>query len=251
MISEKLDIRSTELNYRDPVSYYMARWFDEQFTVDVLNKTGFCGLGFTLASDDLDRHHIDYYFTGYDNKIHYVDSKIHVRGFNHPDFKTGRPVYIDAITVGEPAWNSDTEFFSFVYRGKIYFCCHRDALSIQPSFVRESIGQNGHKQNLFHFNVNDFINIKSTRAADIPPVLFSCYEDAYEIFARTRRYVYEFNYARSESEKAFNNKQRYAAIERMRDAFIPIIQKFNSASMMESGASDISGNLSDIYKLIG
>ena len=60
MIAEDL-ILPDNLNYRDPVSYMAARWFDEPFQADVLSKA--LGEKFHITSVDEDRYvHADFWF---------------------------------------------------------------------------------------------------------------------------------------------------------------------------------------------
>ena len=59
MINIDLTFDDDRMNFRDPISYYFAKWFDEQFTVDILNSLNIYA---ELTSDEEDKNHIDYKF---------------------------------------------------------------------------------------------------------------------------------------------------------------------------------------------
>ena len=230
MLQEDLTIRDSSLNYRDCVSYYFARWFDEPFTVDVLNNYSGRNIQFELASDDLDRQHIDYLFTGLDGKIHYVDAKTHIRNFHYLDDSL-KEHYFDVITVGENAWTSQTEFFSFVHKTHIYLCYHIEAHQYaQLVKVSSSKGQNGHQQQLLHFSVESLKSLPHTTTFMIPSELARCYADAYDIFERNRNFVYDILPGKTGSQKQYAVQQRLRTLNTMREELLAVIRSYNNAT---------------------
>ena len=271
MISENLTIRDSSLNYRDCVSYYFARWFDEPFTVDVLNNYSGRSVHFELAPDELDRQHIDYLFTGLDNRVHYVDSKTHIRNFHYLD-ESLKEHYFDVITVGENAWTSQTEFFSFVHKTRIYLCYHAETHHYaQPVKISSSKGQNNHKQNLYHFSIESLKSLPHTTSFEIPKELARLYADAYDIFERNRNFVYDILPGKTESQKQYAVQQRLRTLNTMKDELLSVIKNYNACtkqydkfavlSMISSSSEDkrngssavsteISNDLQEIYSLL-
>ena len=247
MISTSISLSDGDKDYRDIIGFYFAKWFDEPFTVDVLNRTHFRNLSFKLTSTQNDRLHRDYEFVGLDNKIHYVDSKTHYHNFEYDKSKVAARA-ADVITIGEYALNSKTEFISFVYRQKIYFIHHLSINSITPIHTQVSKGQNNKQQTLSHYSVESLINLPTTYYTEIPTLMWECYEEAYKLYLYYKNDVF-IHSSPKKKDTSSNIEYNFKSAEAMRTNLIPIIEKFNKI-YDELPKEDENTVLTDIYSLL-
>lgn len=258
MISTDLTINSGDLNHRNCVGYYFARWFDEPFAVAVLNLLD-TNSRYALADDAQDQQHVDYTETTADGRVVRSDSKVVTRNFPYKDETTSKTNYADVVTVGEYVLTSSNhpDIISFYYRNRIYQVDYSGFVTkLKPVAVSESEGENNHKQRLFHYRIVDIHEMESSvRIKDVPHTLSKCYDAAMKILEQTRNFILEIPRATNDEKRAFYTKVRYDALERMRNDLTDIIYRFNKELQICQNSAvlpevDVDYGLTEIYDLL-
>lgn len=265
MISNNLIINSADLNHRNCAGYYFARWFDESFCVDVLNLLSKVDNKYQLADDNMDQQHCDYTFVDINGLIKRCDSKTVTKNFGYSNSidssKAASKDYCDVITIGEYVLSSvhRPDIISFYYRGRIFLIDSGRFANISPISITESEGENKHKQNLFHYRVDDIIK-EDVNAFEVPEAFSRIYDSAYKILEQTRNFILEMPRATNDAARDYNKKVRLQSVERMKDSLISYINEFNNAESSYRNQcfvtknvvsnTSISDNLSEIYDLL-
>lgn len=244
MININLESIDSRLNFRDPVSFYFAKWFDEQFTVDILNCTG---IKAQLADAIQDKHHIDYTFI-IDGIVHTADSKLHMHNFRF-DSNTSVKKCEDIISIGNYAlYNSTVEYYSFIWNSSLYIIQRMKFASVTPIKVRNnSRGQNGSYQSLYQYNIRDLINI-ADYVFKISDSKYKCYDDAYKIYCKYR-YINEGFREGCVSKDSSVCLSEYHALEDMRSELLEVIKRYNEI-YNELPRIDTVSTLDSVMKLI-
>lgn len=244
MININLTFDDNRLDFRDPISYYFAKWFDEQFAVDILNSTN---IKADLSSDEDDKNHIDYKFV-LNGNTYTADSKIHIHNYEYTDANNVKR-WTDVITVGNYAlYASDCDYYSFVWRSKLYFVSRNKMLNMEPlRTIENSVGQNGSVQNLMQFSVF-LLSENCDMWYEIPEEKYNIYQKAYHTFSYCRNAVYDMPpELRKNPELCQNQKIRY--IRYMKQELETIISDYNKI-YNEIPTVNIENNLSDIMNLL-
>ena len=265
MISNNLIINSADLNHRNCAGYYFARWFDEPFCVDVLNLLSKTDNKYQLADDNMDQQHCDYTFVDINGLMKRCDSKTVTKNFGYTNptdsSKSTSKDYCDVITIGEYVLSSAhrPDIISFYYRGRIFLIDSSRFANISPISITESEGENKHKQNLFHYRIDDIIK-ENVNAFEVPEEFSRIYDSAYKILEQTRNFILEIPRATNDAAREYNRKVRLQSVERMRDSLITYINDFNNTESSyrkqyfvtenEISNTSISDNLSEIYDLL-
>ena len=191
MLNEELIIPEDNLNSRDPVALYMAKWFDEPFQADMLTR--FTSITHCLTTQKQDRdHHADIYFTDQStNTQKFIDAKSVTRNFEYVEQTIGRTSYTDAVAIGQYALSSKVNYFSFVWRSGLYVVLHSSLHTVTPVRVKVSYGQNYHRQVLSHYSVQSLIAIPETKHYVIPEPYMKVYDDAYACYERSRNMMFD------------------------------------------------------------
>ena len=244
MISIDLTFDDERMNFRDPISYYFAKWFDEQFTVDILNSLNIYA---ELTSDEEDKNHIDYKFV-LNGNTYSADSKIHVHNFEYTDLNNTKR-WTDVISIGNYAlYDSDCDYYSFVWRSKLYFISRNKVLNMKPlQTIENSIGQNGSIQNLIQFSVFD-LSENCDMCYDISEEKFDSYLKAYHIFSYCRNPVYDMPPEYRKNQELCK-QQKILYIKYMKQELETIISEYNKI-YNEIPKVNIENNLSDIMNLL-
>ena len=250
MIDEKLEIRDRELSYRSVIGYYFARWFDEPFTVDVINRICPYNMKAVLTTDEVDKEHIDYYIIDRKDEsvVNAVDSKTVTHNFKYRN-NNDKDVYTDAIPMGEKALiESCSSYISFISYGYIYIVNLNDIRNTTPIKRKDSPGQNLHHQTMIHYDVDDLKHIESTVSIEIPKNMYECYYEAYQIYMNYKESMY--SYLRDSSTFIDSSTGKMCQLNNMRNNLIPIIHKFNLI-YDELPKIDTIQTLNDIMSIIG
>ena len=244
----KEDLRiPNRLTSRDPLALYMAKWFDEPFQADVINMM--TRYRCVQTSEEIDRHcHADFCINSKDSgEDVYVDAKMITKNFSWTDANTMKTHYINSLTVAEYALNSNTSYFSFIWRGCLYLVSHQMLKEVSPELIRASNGQNNHRQVLYHYDVSRVIS--SLFGLDcylLNDSLSTVYDDAYSAYERARAMVYELHYPKTQSERIYYDSIRMRTLETFRNELLPIIKNYNSLmNKMNMCQLDIKGNSFD------
>ena len=200
MINETLQL-PTEIESRDPISLYMAKWFDEPFQADMLSQKTHTTYYLTTEQQDINNHADIYYIEN--NQQYFIDAKVVTRNFEFIDATTNKTTFIDAIAIGQYALSSKVDFFSFVWRSNIYVLSHASLKTITPVRVKVSNGQNGHKQVLYHYNAKTLASHPDTKTYSILTDFMSIYDEAYSCYERARAMVYDIS-----SQHSYTLRQR-------------------------------------------
>ena len=265
MISNNLIINSADLNHRNCAGYYFARWFDEPFCVDVLNLLSKTDNKYQLADDNMDQQHCDYTFIDVNGLMKRCDSKTVTKNFGYSNStdssKPASKDYCDVITIGEYVLSSANrpDIISFYYRRRIFLIDSGRFADISPISTTESEGENKHKQNLFHYRIDDIIK-EDVNVFEVPEAFAHIYDSAYKVLEQTRNFILEMPRATNDAAREYNRKVRLQSVERMRDSLITYINEFNNTEsshrsqcfVTENAVSNtsISDNLSEIYDLL-
>ena len=245
------------LKSRDPLALYMAKWFDEPFQADALTiGTGIHHL-LTTVSQDRHQHADIYYEEPFSSQIIFIDAKMVTKGFSWIDAETKKKRYVDSLTIGEYAFKSETPYFSFIWRDRVYLISRNAFVNIQPVYSHLSNGQNGHKQMLYHYDVRNLIEHSNpdVQSFEIPEEYFKLYIEAYAVYERVRAMVYDLGYPKTQSERLFYDSVRMRTLTSFRDELIPIINKYNSLSTTQtnveiSQTNDFNKDLENILSAI-
>ena len=214
------------MNYRDPVSYMAARWFDEPFQADILSRA--LAERFHITTVDEDRlMHADFWYEEIDGIRTYVDAKLCTRNFKWTSAETQKTCYTDAVTIGERAVTSSAQCFSFVWRGSVWVVRHEDLTSIQPFYSRLSKGYNGHTQTLYHYSVDSLRSLMNTKEYKIDTYIFNIYDEFYACYERARNIVMDVPWPKTASEKVYVDNIRKRTMTQFRDELVPIVKKYN------------------------
>ena len=224
MINENLSV-PTELESRDPIALYMAKWFDEPFQADILSWLTHTTHYMTTQQQDRNVHADLYYIEN--NQQHFIDAKVVTRNFEYIDASTNKTTYIDAIAIGQYALSSKVNYFSFVWRSNLYVVPHASLQTITPARVKVSNGQNGHKQILYHYNVQTFASHSDTKTYQISKDFMSVYDEAYSCYERARAMVYDMSVPMN-SQHSHTLRQR--TLNTFAEELKPIIARYNKIS---------------------
>ena len=249
MINENLQI-PTELESRDPIALYMAKWFDEPFQADMLSRHTHKEHYMTTQQQDQNVHADLSYIEN--NQQFFIDAKVVTRNFEFIDESTNKTTYIDAIAIGQYALSSKVDFFSFVWRYNLYVVPHASLQTITPSRVKVSDGQNRHKQILYHYNVQTLASHPSTKAYQISKDFMSVYDEAYSCYERARAMVYDMSVPMN-SQHSHTLRQR--TLNTFAEELKPIIARYNKISSAPvfvelPPVNDYQKNLSNILSSI-
>ena len=189
---------------------------------------------YQLADDNMDQQHCDYTFVNINGLMKRCDSKTVTKNFGYTNSTDpSKPVskdYCDVITIGEYVLSSAhrPDIISFYYRGRIFLIDSSRFADISPISITESAGENKHKQNLFHYRVDDIIK-EDINEFEVPESFGRIYDSAYKVLEQTRNFILEMPRATNDAAREYNRKVRLQSIERMRDSLISYINEFNNA----------------------
>ena len=244
MISEDLKIKS-KFQHRDCVAYYFAKWFDEAFCVSILNLlSGHSKC--SLASDDCDRIHIDYWYKDEKlGKTFRCDQKTVTKNF----IRDG--ICRDVLTISNSVLKSKTcpDIISFYYKQCIYSFKTNLIDKISHLCVNnDSIGQDGSKQDLVHYDVNDIILI--SECTKIPERFTKIIEPAYQIYTERRKSLHESLHYFKENNYKDEIKKR--ELKTMKEQLMNIIKKYNNEEQLykQESSTPVGNMLNEIYNLI-
>ena len=225
MINDNLVIPEDNLNSRDPIALYMAKWFDEPFQADMLTRFTSVNHSLTTQTQDRDNHADICYKEQTTNMQMFIDAKSVTRNFEYIEQSLGRTSYIDAIAIGQYALSSKVNYFSFVWRSGLYIVNHSSLYDVQPVRVKVSYGQNNHRQVLSHYSVQSLIAIPDTKHYVIPDLYMNVYDDAYACYERSRNMM--FDMGRSEQTE-FRSSVNYRTLVNFARELKPIIVRYNN-----------------------
>lgn len=214
------------MNYRDPVSYMAARWFDEPFQADILSLALTERFHITTVFEDRVMH-ADFWYEESNGTRTYVDAKLCTRNFRWTSPNTQKTCYTDAVTIGERAVTSSAQCFSFVWRGSVWVVRHDDLKTVQPFCSRLSKGYNGHAQTLYHYAVDVLLSLSNTREYPIDTYIFNIYDEFYACYERARNIVMDIPWSKTVSEKVYTDNIRKRTMRQFRDELVPIVRKYN------------------------
>ena len=240
MIQENLSYPDN-LNYRDPVSYMAARWFDEPFQADILSNALSKKLHITTVDED--RYiHADFYYMNQDGSRTLLDAKLCTRNFKLINSETKTVSYTDAITIGERAYSSSAQLISFVWRSALMTVSHEELRTLQPISTRVSKGFNGHSQTLYHYSVDSLLNLPGTRKYDLRRDVYNIYDDFYSMYERAHNIILDIPFPKTESERVYANSIRLRTLNAFREELIPLIIRYNSLYSVNSNTCDVPVN---------
>lgn len=248
MIDTNLTLSIGDGSYRDITGYYFGKWFDEPFTVDVLNRTRYQNITFSLCNSQDDRLHRDYKFIGQDGNTYYIDSKTHAH--NYAYLINDNTVFIDMIVIGEHALHSTTNhYISFVHRGFIHICSLYSMINkCQPVKERVSSGQNKHTQKLIMFDCNDLISLDDTQHIPVPQQMMDCYDEAYKLYTEYKKKIASIT--PKAKTKSIDSTKANQLMTELSEQLKPIINHFNNLYDELPTINNLSDNLNDILSLI-
>ena len=228
MIQENLTYPDN-LNYRDPVSYMAARWFDEPFQADILSSVLSKDLHITTIDED--RYiHADFYYNNPDSSRTLIDAKICTRNFKVVDPNTKTVSYTDAIAIGEQAFSSSAQLISFVWRSALMTVSHDELRTLTPVSTRISKGFNGHSQTLYHYSVDSLLRLPDTIKYPLKKDVYNIYDEFYSIYERAHNIIFDIPFPKTESEKVYVNSIRLRTLNNFREELIPLVKRYNSLS---------------------
>ena len=248
MITENITINAGDMNYRDITGFYFAKWFDEPFTVEILNRLHYNNRTYCLAERNDDRSHRDFYYIDEDNKKHYADCKTHIHNFVYKRTKEFSKT-ADVVTIGNYALNSMTEFITVVYKSRIYIINHIDIMNVKPLSEQMSSGQNNRSQLLTHYDMQSLIEIPFTQSVVIPSNLWFLYQKAYDLFLKYKSSIYDYFRCQKPTQMQ-HLMYSVPMMEQFKSELIPIIREINSTYTEIPLSDSFSSDLADIYSLL-
>ena len=225
LINENLIIPEDNINSRDPVALYMAKWFDEPFQADMLTRLTSVAHSLTTQKQDRDYHADICYTDPSTNMQTFIDAKSVTRNFKYIDQSIGRTSYIDAIAIGQYALSSNVNYFSFIWRSGLYVVQHLSLHTVTPIRVKVSYGQNNHRQVLSHYSVQSLIAIPDTKHYVIPEPYMKVYDDAYACYERSRNMMFDIERT---VQTEFRSSVNYRTLVNFARELKPIIVRYNN-----------------------
>ena len=157
--------------------------------------------------------------------------------------------WTDVISIGNYAlYDSDCDYYSFVWRSKLYFISRNKVLNMKPlQTIENSIGQNGSIQNLIQFSVFD-LSENCDMCYDISEEKFDSYLKAYHIFSYCRNSAYDMPLEYRKNQE-FCKQQKILYIKYMKRELKIVISEYNKI-YNEIPTVNIENNLRDIMNLL-